>query len=128
MRRALVVSLLSSFLLTAAAAGNTYAQASPSIQPRPVSTGVTNPQLVYSSSIDLPAEEIPDSFPNPARVVLKVNLDNTGSAKSIEVVQPLTQSIDQRVVEAVRQFRWSPAVLDNQTIPASVNLIVKVQR
>jgi len=128
MRRALVVSLLSSLLLTAAAASNASAQTSDSVKVRPVSTGVTNPHLVYSTGIEIPATEIPDAFPNPARVVLKISLDQTGSPRAIQVVQPLTQPIDQRVVEAVRQFRWTPAVLDNQAIPASLNLIVMVQR
>ncbi len=133
MRRALVVSLLSSFVLTAATASarpanDASASTSDSAQVRPVSTGVTGPQLVYSNKIEIPAEEIPDAFPNPARVVLKVSLDQTGSPKAIQVIQPLTQPIDQRVVEAVRQFRWSPAVLDNQTIPTDVKLIVMVQR
>lgn len=128
MRRALVLSLLSSFVLTAAAANDASAQTSGSVKVRPVSTGVANPQLVYSTGIEIPATEIPDAFPNPARLVLRVSLDQTGSPSAIQVVQPLTQAIDRRVVEAVRQFRWSPAVLDNQTIPADVNLIVMVQR
>jgi hypothetical protein len=133
MRRILVTTLLSSFALTAAAAtakpANDASASTPGLSDvRPVSTGVTAPQLVYSTKIELPAEEIPDAFPNPARVVLRLNLDRTGSPNSIQVVQPLTQPIDARVVEAVRQFRWSPAVLDNQAIPASVNLIVMVQR
>lgn len=128
MRRALVLSLLSSFVLTAAAANDASAQTSGSVKVRPVSTGVANPQLVYSTGIEIPAAEIPDAFPNPARVVLRVSLDQTGSPRAIQVVQPLTQPIDRRVVEAVRQFRWIPAVLDNQTIPADVNLIVMVQR
>lgn len=128
MRRALVLSLLSSFVLTAAAGNDASAQTSGSVKVRPVSTGVANPQLVYSTGIEIPAAEIPDAFPNPARVVLRVSLDQTGSPSAIQVVQPLTQPIDRRVVEAVRQFRWSPAVLDNQTIPAEVNLIVMVQR
>lgn len=128
MRRALALSsLLSSFLLTAAAY-DASAQATQSAQTRLVSTGVTGPELVYSANIEIPAEEIPDAFPNPAMVRLRVSLDRTGSAKSIQIVQPLTQPIDERVIEAVRRFRWTPAVLDNQTIPASVNLIVKVQR
>jgi len=128
MRRALVVSLLSSFALTAAALAQPANDASPSASSRPVSTGVTRPQLVYSTNIAIPANEIPDAFPNPARVVLKVSLDQTGSPRAIQVVQPLTQPIDERVVGAVRQFRWSPAVLDNQAIPTDVKLIVVVQR
>jgi hypothetical protein len=129
MRRILTATLLSSFVLTAAAATARQANdASASPQARPVSTGVTAPQLVYSTKIEIPAEEISDSFPSLSRVVLKVSLDQTGSPNSIQVVQPLTQPIDQRVIEAVRQFRWTPAVLDNHAVPADVNLIVKVQR
>jgi len=129
MRRVLTVTLLSSFALTAAAATARQANdGSASPQVRPVSTGVTAPQLVYSTKIEIPAEEISDAFPSLSRVVLKVSLDQTGSPNSIQIVQPLTQPIDQRVVEAVRQFRWTPAVLDNHAVPADVNLIVKVQR
>jgi periplasmic protein TonB len=129
MRRILVASLLSSFALTAAAAtGKPATDAPAAIDARPVSTGVTNPQLYYSTKIEIPAEDVSAAFPNPATVVLKVNLDETGSPKSVQVVKPLSQNIDQRVVAAVKQFRWRPAVLDNQTIPVSMNLIVSVQR
>jgi hypothetical protein len=133
MRRVLIASLLSSFALTAAAAtskplNDASASTPASTDVRPVSTGVTGPQLVYSTKIEIPAEEVPDAFPNPAKVILKISLDQTGSPTAIKIVRPLTQSIDARVVEAVRQFRWSPAVLDNQAIAADMNLIVVVQR
>jgi len=133
MRRILVTGLLSSLAFTAAAAtvhssNDSTASASAPASARPVSTGVTNPQLVYSTRIQIPAEEVSAAFPNPARVVLRLNLDQTGSPKAIHVIQPLSQSIDARVVEAVRQFRWSPAVLDNQPISSELNLIVQVAR
>jgi TonB family protein len=60
-------------------------------------------------------------------VVLKLNVDETGSPTHIEVVQSLDPTLDARVVEAVSQSRWRPAVLDNQTIPMNVNLTVEVQ-
>jgi len=133
MRSILVTGLLSSLAFTAAAAtvhsSNDASVSTPaSASVRPVSTGVTNPQLVYSTKIEIPADEVSASFPNPARVVLRLNLDRTGSPSAIHVVQPLSQNIDARVVEAVRQFRWSPAVLDNQPISSELNLIVQVQR
>jgi TonB family protein len=92
-----------------------------------VTTGVTSAQLRYAAKIDLPATAALSSLPNPAKMVLKLNLDQTGSPTHVEVVQSLTPELDARVVKAVRQFRWSPAVLDNQTIPIDVNLIVEVQ-
>lgn len=133
MRHILIVSLLSSFALTAAAATNksvndTSASTATTTVARPVSTGVTAPQLIHSTHIEIPAESISNASPNPARVVLKLNLDQTGSPSNIEVVQPISQQVDARVVAAVRQFRWSPAILDNQAIPLQVNLIVEVQR
>lgn len=133
MRRILLTGLLSSLALTAAAAPSTpandaSASAPESVQVRPVSTGVTDPQLVYSTNIEIPASEISDAFPNPSRVVLKLNLDATGSPTNIKVIQPLTQDVDARVVAAVKQFRWRPAVLDNQTIPVELRLVVEVQR
>jgi TonB family protein len=129
MRRILVASLLSSLTLTAAAAtGKPANDAAASTAERPVSTGVTAPQLVYSTKISIAPSELPEAFSNPARVVLRFSLDKTGSPQDIQVKQPLTQPIDARVVEAVRHFRWSPAVLNNQTVPIEMNLIVQVQR
>lgn len=131
MRRILAASLLSSIALTASAATGKSANdaaASNSTPVRPVSTGVTSPRLLHSTRIEIPAADISDAFPNPARVVLSFNLDATGSPNNIQVVQPITQSVDARVVEAVRQFRWTPAVLDNQAIPLDMKLVVEVQR
>lgn len=127
MRRILVVaSLLSSFALTAAAASPRPTDAPTAATPM-VTTGVTEPRLQYAAKIDLPSDATLDDFPNPARMVLKLNLDQTGSPTHVEVVQSLTPALDSRVVKAVRQFRWRPAVLDNQTIPSDVNLVVEVQ-
>lgn len=132
MRRAIVASLLSSLALTAAAASNPVNDASAATPPpqvaRPISTGITSPQMMYSTGIEIPASEIPDAFPNPARVVLKVSLDAGGSPTDIQVLQPLTQEVDARVVAAVKKFRWTPAVLDNMTIPFEMKLVVEVRR
>lgn len=131
MRRVLIASLLSSLALTAAAASSKPADdASAANTPavRPVSTGVTAPILVHSTHINIQASEISDAFPNPARVVLKLNLDATGTPTKVEVLRPISPSVDDHIVSAVRQFRWTPAVLDNQAIPVDMKLVVEVQR
>ena len=127
MRRILVASLLSSVALTAAAASPKPANDASTPATPMVTTGVTSAQLRYAAKINLPPTAALASLPNPAKMLLKVNLDQTGSPTHVEVVQSLTPELDARVVKAVRQFRWSPAVLDNQTIPIDVNLIVEVQ-
>lgn len=127
MRRIIVASLLSSFALAAAAATpNPTKDASTTATAPMVTTGVTSAQLLYPAKISISDADL-SSFPNPAKMLLKVNVDETGTPTHIEVVQALSPSLDARVVRAVKQFHWRPAVLDNQTIPIDVNLVVEVQ-
>jgi hypothetical protein len=127
MRRILVASLLSSFALAASAATPQPTKDASTTATSPmVTTGVTDAQLLHPATITIPDAEL-SSFPNPARMILKVNVDETGTPTHVEVVQALTPTVDARVVKAVRQFHWRPAVLDNQTIPMDVNLVVEVQ-
>ncbi|HKF48124.1 MAG TPA: energy transducer TonB [Terracidiphilus sp.] len=127
MRRALLTTLLSSIALTAAAAPATQPDdAAPTS--RAVSSGVTAPRLVYTPHISVPATELPLTMFTPSYVVLDVNLDETGSPREIRVVHSISQVVDARVIEGVRQFRWSPAVLNNKTVPSELTLNVEVQR
>ncbi len=127
MRHLLVASLLSSLALTAGAATPKSADATGATPAAVVvSTGVTEAQLRYSTNIDIPADAIA-SITNPAELVLRVNLDETGTPTHVQVVRSVNPTVDGRVMKAVRNFRWSPAVLDNRTIPIDVNLIVSVQ-
>jgi len=129
MRRILLAALLSSIPFTAAATPvmqlNDDASAPTS---RPISTGVTEARLVYTTHIGIPASELPTAFGSSAKVVLKIDLDETGTPTSIRVIQPITPELDQRVVEAVRQFRWAPAVLNNKPVKTDMTLTVDVQR
>lgn len=126
MRRIITAIMLSSMALSAAAATSNPANDADSTSVRPVSTGVTAPRLVYSSRINISSSELPAT--TSGRVVLKFRLDTTGTPQSIHVIEPLTQSLDARIIDAVRQFRWSPAVLNNQTVPIDMNLVIQVQR
>jgi len=125
--RIVVASLLSCVAMTAAAAPNKPSNPANGSTAIVVSTGVTAPQLATPALLHISSSDELTTYPNPARVVLKVSLDATGSPTHVEVVQALTPAIDARVVKAVNQTRWRPAVLDNQTIPSDVNLVVEVQ-
>jgi len=130
MRRILVASLLSSFALAATAA-TPHPTSNPAPSPQAtvtrVTTGIAGPQLSSAATIHIPGDAMLDTFPNPARMLVRVDLDSTGNATHIQVLRSLTPSIDAQVIAAVRQFRWRPATLDNQAIPLAVNLNVEVQ-
>ncbi|HEX4036854.1 MAG TPA: energy transducer TonB [Acidobacteriaceae bacterium] len=129
MRRILVASLLSAVTLAASAATpkpNDNATLSTAAVAHRVSTGISGPQIENSTTINIPGDASLSSYPNPAKVVLRLSLDETGKSSNIEVVQPLSPTMNARVIEAVREFRWRPATLDNQTIPVDVNLVVQL--
>jgi hypothetical protein len=128
MRRILAIFLLSSFALTAAAATSSSEIDASAPTSRPISTGVTSPRLVHSQPITIPADALQASTTGPLTVELSLKLDETGTPTDIHVTRSLNQQADARIVSAVRQFRWTPAVLNNKTIPLDLNLIVNVQR
>jgi TonB family protein len=129
MRRILVASLLlSPALFTASAVASQPAtDAAASTQGRRISTGVIAPKLLKSTSIEIPGDAFDAILPPDAEVGLKVNVDEQGNARDIQVVKPVNADLDARVVAAVSKFRFSPATLDSQAIPFSldVNVVVK---
>ena len=128
MRRTILTTLLSSLTLTAAASPVPQLNDAPAPTSRPVSTGVTSPRLVRTAQISIPASAIPIAYGSSASVILHVDVDATGSPTTIRVLHPVSPEVDARVVDGVRQFRWTPAVLNNQPVPTDITLTVEVQR
>jgi TonB family protein len=128
MRRILAASvLLSPLLFTASAvASQPIDDSSASTAIRPVSTGVTSPKIVRSTDIVL-TPEIAGTIPAEAEVVLKLNVDEQGNPEDIQILKSDSALLGERVMDAVREFRWRPATLDNQPIPVGLTLNVLVQ-
>ena len=128
MRRVMLATLLSSLTLIAAAAPVSHPEDDASAPTsRPISTGVTSPRLVYSKHIYVPADELPAYLGGSARIALKIRLDETGSPINIRVLHSVNPEVDARVVNAVQQFRWAPAVLNNTPVPIDLTLNVEIQ-
>jgi TonB family protein len=83
-------------------------------------------KIVHSTDIELPTS-LSAAIPNDAPFVLKLSVDEKGSAKNVAVVKSINPNMDARVIEAVRQFRWQPAMLNQQAIPVDLTLTVLLQ-
>jgi len=93
-----------------------------------VSTGVTAPEIIRSTRIEISDNPIVRSLPNDEKVVLSLNVDTHGRPNDIQVMKSVNADLDASVVSAVRQFKFAPATLDNQAISMDINLIVDVQK
>jgi TonB family protein len=129
MRRILAASLLfSPMLFTAAVSASQPAiDASAPTELRSVSTGVTLPTVIHSTNIQFPSDTFREKIPNDAELVLTLSVDEKGNPQNIQVVSPIDKFLDARVVDAVRQFRFTPATLDNQPIPIDMTMDVVLQ-
>ena len=130
MHRILVVSLFSSCALVAAAATpqpTHNAAASSATSDTRVSTGVVAPRIDSTAVVQIPGDRILDTYPNPATMLVRLDVDASGKATGIQIVRSISPLVDASVLQAVRQMRWRPAVLDNQPIAMTVNLTVAVE-
>jgi TonB family protein len=126
MRRILATSVLLSPLVFSAAAFASPAPVDAAASTRPVSTGVTPAQVIYSPRIELtPAAA--QTLPYDAEVVLKLNVNESGQAQDVQVVSSPNHYLDTPVADAVRQFKFRPAKLDEQPVATDVTLTVVVK-
>ena len=129
MRNILAATLaLSSALSPAMALASTSASDAGTSQPIRISTGVIAPKLVNSLKLDLPAAASWEPLPNDGQVTLSLVVDEKGQAHNVQVTRPLNRFWDARVQQAVEKAQYRPAMIDNQAIPMSLNLVVKIAR
>jgi TonB family protein len=128
MRRILAASVLLSplFLSAAALASRPVTGATASTTTRPLSTGVKPAHALYTPNVKLSQAAV-ETLPYYAEVVLKLNVDEKGLAQDVEVVKSPSQYLDGPVAAAVRQYRFRPAMLDNQPVETPMTLTVVVQ-
>ena len=127
MRRILASTILvSSLILPAAAFASTPVDDATAPTPIRVSTGVTEPVLVDSASLTLPAGYTVNDLPENAEVGLSLTIDEKGVPQNIQVTKSFTTFWDARVVEAVKQFRFKPGKVDNQPTAVDLNLTVNI--
>ncbi len=76
------------------------------------------PQLVTSPEITLPEGAAP--LPEDATVGLGLVIDADGHVTDAQILVPLRDDVDARVLEAARQMRFEPARRDGVAIPSRV--------
>jgi TonB family protein len=125
MRRILAATVLISPLFLSAAALASQSASDAVASTRPLSTGVTPVQVVYTPRIELSSMAAETVLPN-AEVVLKLNVDENGQPQNVQVVKSHNQFLDEPVSAAIRLARFRPAKLDNQPVATDLTLTVVV--
>jgi protein TonB len=87
-----------------------------------VGGGVSAPQLVFSPDPEFSDEARRAKYQGVCVVSLIV--DAQGNPQRVQVVRHLGMGLDEKAVEAVRQYKFKPATLQGKPVPVEVNIDV----
>ncbi len=87
-----------------------------------VGGGVAAPQLIFAPDPEFSDEARRAKFQGVCVVSLIV--DAQGNPQRVQVVRRLGMGLDQKAVDAVKQYRFKPATLQGKPVPVEVNIEV----
>jgi periplasmic protein TonB len=87
-----------------------------------VGGGVSAPQLVFAPDPEFSDEARRAKYQGVCVVALIV--DAQGNPQRVQVVRHLGMGLDEKAVEAVKQYRFKPATLQGKPVPVEVNIEV----
>lgn len=85
------------------------------------------PKVTRAVEVDLSAQDL-EKQPAVSHVVISAIVDENGVPRNVVVTQSGGSLIDRKAVEAVSQYRFKPATVDNKPTWASVSISIKIQK
>jgi protein TonB len=89
-------------------------------EPYHVGGRVSSPRAVYDPEPEYSEEARRSKYQGV--VVLRVVIGPDGRPQDIRVARTLGMGLDEKAMEAVRQWRFQPALMDNQPVPVLVDI------
>ncbi len=94
---------------------------------RRVSTGVTAPKLIAGPQVHVAVSDFPLQTVTGQSAVVAFRVDEKGIPQDVRLVKSVSQAVDSRILAAVREYRFEPAKLDDQSVAMDVNLNVNFE-
>ncbi len=87
--------------------------------------GISSPKLIYSVDPEFSDEARRQKYQGV--VVLSIIVDAQGQPQHIRIVRHLGLGLDEKALEAVRQYKFRPATKENKPVPVEINIEVNFQ-
>ena len=87
-----------------------------------VGGGVSSPILIYDPDPEFSDEARRAKYQGVCLVALIV--DQQGNPQQIHIARPLGMGLDQKAIEAVRQYKFKPALFHGKPVPVAINIEV----
>ncbi len=87
-----------------------------------VGGGVSAPVVIHSVEPEFTAEARSANF--QGSVTIQLIVDSAGNPQNVRVTRHLGMGLDEKAIEAVRQYRFKPAMYEGH--PVAVQIVVDV--
>lgn len=87
-----------------------------------IGNGVTPPKLIYQVDAEFSEEARQSKFQGECAV--EVIVDAHGIPRNPHVIRPLGMGLDQKAIEAVKQYRFRPATFKGHPVPVYLTILV----
>jgi protein TonB len=87
--------------------------------------GISSPKLIYAVDPEFSDEARRQKYQGV--VVLSIIVDAQGNPQRIRVIRPLGMGLDEKAVEAVKQYKFKPAMEGSKAVPVEINIEVNFQ-
>jgi TonB family protein len=85
------------------------------------------PKVTRAVEVSLSEQEMAEQ-PAVTHVVLHAIVDENGIPRNVAVSQSAGSTVDRKAIEAVSQYRFKPATLDNRATWSTVSITIKIQK
>jgi TonB family protein len=91
-----------------------------------IGAGVSAPVVISQVNPDFPPGHTEKDFSGNCLVSLIVTAD--GQTENVQIVKSLAPDFDQKALEAVRQYKFKPAIYKGKPVPVALKIEVNFQR
>ncbi|MGB8480333.1 MAG: TonB family protein [Acidobacteriaceae bacterium] len=112
-----------SSLVQPANSGNNETSITSTSAPVRVSEGIVAPKLIHSANIQWSG----DSYPEDTILVVHLTVDRTGKPVDVSIVSSTSPAMNRTVLQAVKQYRFQPGMLDNSphSVPMDLQIVLR---
>ena len=94
-------------------------------KPLRISSGVVWPKLISEPNFRVSSSDFMGLNMAAQQLVVSFTVDENGKPQNIHLTKSVNPVVDERVLNAVRQYRYLPATLNDEKVAVDINLQVK---
>jgi TonB family protein len=114
-------------------APNQFAEVTPGptptgVQPKKIGGSVSAPKVIHQVEPEFSDQAKQDKTFTSGNVLVHLWVDQNGNPSHVHVIRGVGEGLDEKAIEAVKQYKFTPAMEDGKPVLVELNIEVNFQR